>query len=165
MYERAALAPGARAASRYHPAVTSKVRICAVALLVAPLVGACGSGGDDGLVSGAKAGYVARIDPICTELQGKVGELGENPGQQAADIEAAVMRMREIQKPREDSERADLYIAAMENLYLSLQDVDQSRRVNDQPRAQRALEGARTNNETAAKAARDYGMVVCGRTL
>ena len=146
------------------PAVTnSKARLCVVGLFVALLAGACGD--DDGGISGAKAGYVAQIDPICTELQAKVGELGDNPEQQAKDIEAAVGRMRGIPKPREDSERADVYIAAMENLYLSLQDVDQSRRVNDTARAQRALEGARANNKTAADAAKEYGMVVCAREL
>ena len=108
---------------------------------------------------------MAQVDPICAELQGKIGDLGQDPEKQAAEIEAAVGRMRGIPKPAEDSERADLYIAAMENVFLSLQDVDQSRRVNDQARAQRALEGARTNNQTAAKAAKDYGMVECARPL
>ncbi len=116
-------------------------------------------------MSGAKATYVAQVDPICAELHDDIGELGQDAGKQAEEIEKAVERIRGVSKPREDSERADLYIAAMENLYLSLQDVDQSRRVNDQPRAQRALEGARANNDTAAKAAREYGMVVCARPL
>ena len=145
------------------PAVTnSKARLCVVGLFVALVAGACG---EENELSGAKAAYVAQIDPICTELQAKVGELGDNPEQQAKDIEAAVGRMRGIPKPREDSERADVYIAAMENLYLSLQDVDQSRRVNDTARAQRALEGAQVNNKTAADAAKEYGMVVCAREL
>ena len=116
-------------------------------------------------MSGAKAAYVARVDPICTELQGKIGDLGENPEQQAADVEAAVARIREADKPRDDSSIADLHIAALENLYLSLQDVDQSGRVNDQPRAQRALETAQINNRNAADAAEDYGMVVCAQEL
>ena len=154
----------AGAAPRYHPAViNSKARLCVVGLFVALLAGACGD--DDGGVSGAKAGYVAQIDPICTELQAKVGELGENPEQQAKDIEAAVGRMKGVSKPREDSERADVFIAAMENLFLSLQDVDQARRVNDQARAQRALEGARANAKRAADAADEYGMVVCAEEL
>lgn len=105
------------------------------------------------------------MDPICTELQAKIGELGENPEQQAADVEAAVMRMKSASKPKDDSVIADRYIAAMENLYLSLQDVHQSRLVKDQPRAQRALEGARANNKNAASAAEEYGMVVCAREL
>ena len=141
----------------------SNARRCVVAVFVALLAGACGS--DPGGLSGAKAGYVAQIDPICTELQAKVGDLGDNPEQQARDIEAAVGRMKGIEKPREDSERADLFIAAMENLYLSLQDVHQSRLVNDQPRAARALEGARVNAKTAADAADEYGMVVCAQEL
>ncbi len=146
------------------PAVTiSRARICGVALLVAPVVGACGS--DDGGISGAKAAYVAQVDPICAELHNDIGELGQDPAKQAEEVEKAVTRIKGVSKPREDSERADLYIAAMQNLFLSLQDVDQARRVNDQPRAQRALEGARTNNETVAKAAKDYGMVVCSRPL
>lgn len=140
----------------------SKARLCAVGLFVALLAGACG---EENELSGAKAGYVAQVDPICTELQAKIGELGDNPEQQAKDIEAAVGRIRAVSKPREDSERADVYIAAMENLYLSLQDVDQSRRVNDTARAQRALEGARANSRNAADAAKEYGMVVCAREL
>jgi hypothetical protein len=150
----------------YSPAVTaSRIRMCAVALFIAPVVGACGSGGDDGRLTGAKGAYAAQVDPICAELQGKIGELGQNPEQQARDIEEAVNRIRGVSKPAEDSERADLYIAAMENLFLSLQDVDQSRRVNDQARAQRALDGARANARTAAEAAESYGLVECAREL
>jgi len=116
-------------------------------------------------LSGAKAAYVAQVDPICAELHDKIGQLGENPEKQAADVEAAVMRIRAVDKPRDDSSIADLHIAAMENLYLALQDVDQSRRVNDQPRAERALETARLNNKKAADAAKSYGMVACAREL
>ncbi|MGI8984479.1 MAG: hypothetical protein ACR2HM_08115, partial [Acidimicrobiales bacterium] len=82
-----------------------------------------------------------------------------------AQIEAAVLRIKSAAYPKEDDQRAALYIAAMENLYLSLQDVHQSRLVNDQPRAQRALEGAVTNNETAAAAAKSYGLVDCAQKL
>jgi hypothetical protein len=143
----------------------SRIRICAVALFIAPVVGACGAGGDDGRLTGAKGAYAAQVDPICAELQGKIGELGQNPEQQAKDVEDAVNRIKAVQIPRNDDERARLYIAAMENLYLSLQDVDQSRRVNDQPRAQRALDGAQVNNRTAAEAAESYGLVECARPL
>ena len=141
----------------------SKARLRVVALFVALLAGACG--GDDGGLSGAKAEYVAQIDPICAELQDKIGNLGDNPQQQASDVEAAVMRMKSLSMPRDDSVIADRYIAAMENLYLSLQDVHQSRLVNDQPRASRAVETAQFNNQNAADAAEDYGMVVCARGL
>lgn len=150
----------------YSPAVTAfRIRICAVAAFIALVAGACGSGGDDGRATGAKGGYVAQIDPICKELQGKIGDLGQDPQKQAADVEAAVMRMKAIPIPNDDDQRAKLYIAAMENLYLSLQDVDQSRRVNDSTRAAKALEGANLNNETAAKAAKSYGMVECAQKL
>ena len=152
--------------SRYSPAVTAyRARICAVALFVAPVVGACGAGGDEGRATGDKGRYVDQIDPICAELQGKIGDLGQDAGRQSEEIQAAVGRMRSVSKPSEDSERADLYLAAMENLFLSLLDVDQARAVNDQPRAGRALEGARTNNQTAANAAKDYGMVECAKPL
>jgi hypothetical protein len=155
--------PGLRRAT-IPPVTVSKARLCVIALFVALLVGACGSGGDDGL-SGAKAEYVAQIDPICTELQAKIGDLGDNPEQQAKDVEAAVVRMKGVSMPRDDEAFADRYIAAMENLYLSLQDIDQARRVNDQPRAQRAVDGARANAKDAAKAAEEYGMVVCAEEL
>ncbi|MGI8807399.1 MAG: hypothetical protein ACR2KK_06090 [Acidimicrobiales bacterium] len=143
----------------------SRARNCAVAVFIALTAGACGAGGDDGVATGAKGQYVSQIDPICKELQPKVGELGQDPEKQAADIEAAVMKMKAIPVPKEDDQQAKLYIAAMENLYLSLQDVDQSRRVNDQPRATKALAGAKTNDETAAKAAKAYGMVECAQSL
>jgi hypothetical protein len=150
----------------YSPAVTAtKARVCAVAVFAALAVGACGSGGDDGRLTGAKGAYAAQIDPICTELQGKIGELGQDPEKQAADIQEAVNRMMAVPVPSNDDQRARLYIAAMQNLYLSLQDVDQSRRVNDPTRAAKALEGAKANNQTAAAAAKSYGMVECARTL
>ena len=126
------------------------------------MAGACG---EDSEITGAQAKYVAQVDPVCTELQAKIGNLGENPEQQAKDVEAAVNRIRTIEKPRDNSERADVFIAALENLYLSLQDVDQSRRVNDQARAQRALEGAQANAKRVADAADEYGMVVCAEEL
>jgi hypothetical protein len=116
-------------------------------------------------LSGAKAGYVAQVDPICADLERKLGELGENPEEQARDVEDAVNRIKGVNKPRDDSSIADLHIAALENLYLSLQDVDQSRRVNDQARAARALEGARANAKRASDAADSYGMVACAREL
>jgi phage-related minor tail protein len=134
-----------------------------VALLVAPVVGACGS--DSGGLSGAKAAYVAQVDPICAELQGDIGELGQEPAKQAEEIEKSVQRIRDVSKPRDDSILADRFIAAMQNLFLSLQDVDESRKVNDQPRAQKALDGVKANAEDAASAAKDYGMVVCARKL
>ncbi|MDP1806791.1 MAG: hypothetical protein Q8K72_16550, partial [Acidimicrobiales bacterium] len=86
-------------------------------------------------------------------MQGKIGQLGENAEQQAKDVEDAVNRMKQRAYPRDDDSVAARYIAAMENLYLSLQDVDQSRRVNDQPRAQRAVEGAQANAKRAQDAA------------
>ncbi|HEX2117969.1 MAG TPA: hypothetical protein VHF91_02200 [Acidimicrobiales bacterium] len=140
----------------------SRARLCVVALSVALLAGACG-GADE--LSGAKAGFVAQIDPICAELQADLGELGANPEEQAAQVEAAVMRMTAIERPAEDSVIVDRYIASMENLYLSLQDAHQARLVNDEPRAQRAIETARINNQNAAEAAEEYGMVVCAREL
>ena len=116
-------------------------------------------------MSGAKAGYVAQVDPICAELQTEIGELGENAEEQARAVEDAVNRIKSVSLPGDDSVIADRFIAAMENLYLSLQDVHQSRLVNDEPRAQRALETARINTKTAADAADEYGMVVCAQEL
>ena len=105
------------------------------------------------------------MDPQCAQLQDKIGQLGENAEQQAADVEAAVMKMKEAGAPRDDKSIADLHIAALENLYLALQDVDQSRKVNDQSRVDRALESVRLNNKKAADAAESYGMVACAREL
>jgi hypothetical protein len=142
-----------------------RIRICAVALIIAPVVGACGSGGDGDRLTGAKGDWAAHVDPICAELQGKLGQLGENAEQQAKDVEDAVNRMKQRAYPRDDDSVAARYIAAMENLYLSLQDVDQSRRVNDQPRAQRAVEGAQGNAKRAQDAAKQYGLVECAEDL
>lgn len=143
----------------------SRIRIAAVALLIAAVVGACGSGGDNGRLTGAKGAWAAHVDPICADLQGKIGQLGENPEQQAKDVEAAVQQIKQKAYPKEDDQRAALFVAALENLYLSLQDVDQSRRVNDQPRAQKALEGAKANAKTAQDAAREYGLRACAEDL
>jgi len=150
----------------YSPAVTaSRARICAVAAFAALAASACGAGGDDGRLTGAKGAYAAQLDPICADLQGKIGDLGQDPEKQAAAVEAAVTQIKAVPVPKDDDQRARLYIAAMENVYLGLQDVDQSRRVNDQPRAQRALDGVKVNNKTAADAAKSYGMVECARQL
>jgi hypothetical protein len=150
----------------YSPAVTaSRARTCAVAVFAALVVSACGAGGDDGRLTGAKGQYAAQVDPICAELQGKIGELGQDPEKQAADVEDAVNRIKAVTMPREDDERARLFIAAMENLYLGLQDVHQSQLVNDQARASRAREGLQVNSKTAADAAESYGMVECARQL
>jgi hypothetical protein len=73
--------------------------------------------------------------------------------------------MKSAEIPRDDEAIAKRFIAAMENLYLALQDVDQSRKVNDQPRAQKAVATAKLNAEAAAKAAKSYGMVECAQTL
>jgi hypothetical protein len=143
----------------------SRIRIAAVALFIAPVVGACGSGGDDGRLTGAKGAWAAQVDPICAELQGKIGQLGENAEQQAKDVEAAVLRIKGANYPKDDDQRAALFVAAMENLYLSLQDVHQSRLVNDQPRAQRAIESAQFNADKAQKAAEEYGLVECAQDL
>jgi hypothetical protein len=156
--------PGLRRASI--PAVTtSKARNCVVALSVALLVGACGSGGDNGRATGAKGTYVAQVDPICKDLRSQVGDLGSDPGKQAAAVEAGVNKIKAVTKPAEDSERADVFIAALTNTYLSLQDVDQSRMVNDKVRADKALVGAKANSAKAAAAAKLYGMVECAQPL
>jgi hypothetical protein len=142
----------------------SKIRICAVALFIAVLSGACSSSNDN-KATGAKGTYVAKIDPICADLQSKIGDLGQDPGKQAQVVQDAVSKMKTIPVPSNDDQRAHLFIAAMENLYLSLQDVDQARSVNDQTRATTALATVRKNDQTAADAAKSYGMVVCARKL
>jgi hypothetical protein len=105
------------------------------------------------------------VDPVCKQLNDQVGELGNDPAKEAAAIEAAVDRIKAVSKPKEDSERADVFIAALTNTYLSLQDVDQSRRVNDKTRADKALVGAKANAVKAAAAAKLYGMVECADPL
>jgi len=145
---------------------SSRARFGVATLFVALVAGACGAGGDDGRATGAKGTYVAQVDPICKELPGQVGgELGKDPGKQASAIEAAVVKIMAVPQPKEDNDRAQLFIAALNNVNLSLQDVDQARRVNDQPRAQAALAGAKANAEKAAKAAKEYGMVECAQQL
>jgi hypothetical protein len=142
---------------------TSLFRNCVVALFVALLVGACGSSNK---ISGAKAAYVAQVDPICKNLRSQLGgDLGSDPGKQAAAVADAVAKIMAVPKPKEDSERADVFIAALNNVNLSLQDVDQSRMVNDQTRAQKAVDGAKANAKTAAAAAKQYPMVECAQTL
>ena len=141
---------------------TSQARNCAVALFVALLVGACSSSNS----GGAKGAYAAKVDPICKDLQAKVGtDLGSDPAKQAAAVDEALTKITAISKPRDDSSQADLFIAALQNTGLSLQDVDQSRIVNDQTRAAKALAGAKANAKTAANAAKQYGMTTCAQVL
>jgi hypothetical protein len=157
----------AGAASRASVAAVtaSRIRISAVALLIAAVGGACGSGGDGGRLTGAKGTYASQVDPICKDLQNKIGQLGDNAEQQAKDVQDAVGRMKAVQIPRDDEAIAKTFIAAMENLYLALQDVDQSRKVNDQPRAEKAIATAKFNAQAAATAAKSYRMVECAQTL
>ncbi len=151
----------------YSPAVTaSRTRLCAVALFAALAAGACSSGGGDGRATGAKGTYVAQVDPICADLRAKLGgELGKDPAKQATEVEAAVQKIMAVKKPAEDSERADLFIAAMQNLYIALQDIDQSRIVNDATRVTKAQGYVTTATKTAASAAKSYGMVECARSF
>ena len=132
------------------------------ALFVALVIGACGS---PNALSGAKASYVAQVDPICRDLRAQVGDLGQDAGKQAADVQAAVNKIKAVKEPSEDSERADLFIASLTNTYLSLQDVDQARQVNDTTRAATALTGAQANAKKAAAAAKLYGMKECSQPL
>jgi len=140
---------------------SSRARFCVATLFVALIASACGAGGDDGRATGAKGAYVAQVDPICKQLRPQVTDLGADPAKQASAIEAAVVKMMAIPKPKEDSDRADLFITALNNVNLSLQDVDQSRIVKDQARATKALAGAKLNVAKSAAAAKQYGMVEC----
>ncbi len=144
---------------------TSRLRICTVALFIALVAGACGAGGDNGRATGAKGTYVAQVDPICKQLQPQVTDLGTDPGKQASAIADAVAKIMAVPKPKEDSDRADLFIAALNNVNLSLQDVNQSRIVNDTARANTALAGAKLNATRADAAAKQYPMVECAQTF
>jgi hypothetical protein len=145
---------------------TSNVRNCVVALFVALLVGACSSGSSSSKATGAKGTYATQVDAICKTLQSQVGtDLGSDPGKQAAAIADGVGKISAVSKPGEDSEVADLFIAALNNVNLSLQDVDQARMVNDQTRANTALAGAKSNATKAAAAAKMYGMTTCAQTV
>jgi hypothetical protein len=105
------------------------------------------------------------VEPICAEMRAKVGTLGDDPAKEAEAVNDGVMRIKEIKAPAEDSEKAEVFVQALNNVQLALQDVDQSRMVNDQPRAARALATAKQNADMAAKTADDYGFVGCGRSL
>ena len=141
---------------------TSSVRNCVVALFVALLVGACSSSSG----GGAKGTYATQVDAICKGLQAQVGtDLGTDPAKQATAIADAVGKISAVSKPKDDSEQADLFIAALNNVNLSLQDVDQARMVNDATRANTALVGAKANAAKAAKAAKAYGMTTCAQPV
>jgi hypothetical protein len=140
------------------------VRSAFVLAVVALVGGACGSGSNP-KPSGAKAAYIAKVEPICAEMKAKIGTLGDDPAKDAAAVDDGVQRIKAIKPPADDLEQADVFVQALTNVQLALQDADQSQQVNDQPRAARAVSRAKENANTAAKAAKTYGFVGCANSL
>lgn len=134
-----------------------------VLVAVTVLGGACSSSNTP---SGSKAGYIAKVELVCAEMHEKVGTLGNDPEKEATAVNDGYMKIKDIKAPNEDLEKLQVFVESLNNLQLALQDVDQSRRVNDQARAQRALANAKDLANKAAKAAKDYGFTgVCSRSL
>lgn len=141
---------------------TSKARNCFVALSVALLVGACSSSNS----GGAKGTYAASVNSICRSLQKQIGDtLGSDPGKQALAVADAVAKITAVPEPRDDSDIADLFRAALNNTGLALQDVDQSQMVNDTTRATKAMATVKSDAKAAQAAAKSYPLTTCAQGL
>ncbi len=144
----------------------SLIRMSCAAAVAAILLGACGSGDDEGL-SGPKARLAAEADPICAETREKVGDLGSDPAAERDAVQSAADRLKALPIPNEDEADYIVFYTHVGNLAMSLDDLAQSRLVEnpDPGRASTALDRARQSNEEVKKAAADYGLVECSQGL
>ncbi len=137
---------------------------CAVAVAVFLLAG-CGTDAEE--LSGAKARVVAEADPICEETREKVGDLGSDPAAERDAVQSAADRLKALDAPGEDETQYKVFQTHVQNMALSLEDMNQSRLVQSpsQERTQTALDRARQSHEQAKEAALKYGFVECSQGL
>ena len=141
--------------------MTRLARISALGVLAALALAACGDA-EEGQ-SGPQKEHTQRVDAICEETQDKVGTLGDDAAADRDAVRSAAERFRSFNAPSEDETVWQRFVVESENLWLTLEDVAQSRdpSTNDRPRAEEALTRARDTNARLAQLARDYGMSTC----
>jgi hypothetical protein len=136
---------------------------CAAAAAMFLLAG-CGAG-DDGGLSGAKANFAAEVEPICAETRQKVGQLGDDPVADRDAVQSAVDRFEALNPPGEDETTFRLFRLHLQNMALALEDLNQSRIVNNPERANTALQRAGESHDLAKEQARGYGFTECSQGL
>lgn len=145
---------------------TSTTLAGVVAAMVTVLVlGACSGDEQTGKPGGARGRYIDQVDPICEELNAKIGRLGDDALKQRDEINAALDRINAIPPPGEELDKLKVFLIELNNAALALEDVNQSRLVNNQGRVDTALQTARESDEQAADAADGYGFEQCSQRL
>ncbi|MCA1693067.1 MAG: hypothetical protein LC733_13055 [Actinobacteria bacterium] len=136
------------------------MRMTALGLLAALALTGCGGG--EG-VGGPQKENAAKADAVCEETQDKVGTLGDDAGADRDVVRAAAERLATFDAPSENETTWLRFVRETENLWLSLEDVAQSRdpSTNDRARAERALVRVRETNTRLAEHAEDYGIETC----
>ncbi len=140
------------------------VRWVALSLLVALALSACGD--EEETVSGPQREQAQRADVICREVQRRVGpNLGDDPAAERDAVRSAADRFLAMNAPSENETTWMRFVQETNNLWLSLEDVAQSREpgVEDRARADRALQRARDTNSRIMELAREYGMTDCAQ--
>jgi hypothetical protein len=113
---------------------------------------------------GAVGAFIGKVDPICQEMQGAVGQLGDEAEKDRDAVQAGIGKIQALgEPPAEELERFQVFFARLQNVALALEDVNQARIQNDGPRAERALATAREQEDQVAQTARTYGMVECAQ--
>jgi len=145
--------------------VPMKVVVAASAMAVVLVVGACSGDKQSGKPGGARGRYVDQVDPICKDLQSKIGKLGDDALKQRDEVNAALDRIKAIRQPSEEIDKLRVFLTELNNTAIDLEDVNQSRQVNDQARVDTALRRAGEASRRAAKAAKAYGFSECSQAL
>ena len=140
-------------------------RLAATLGVAALVLGACGTDEGDSAPSGARAAYIAKADPICAEMRTAVGTLGDDAEKDRDAIQAALEKLNALKVPGEEDTVAKVFLNRLNNVSLSMEDLNQSRIQQDVPRANRALDNARQQDEQATDAARSYGFADCAKTM
>jgi len=128
-------------------------------------VGACAGDKRSGKPGGARGRYIDQVDPICKGLNATIGKLGDDALKERDEINAAVDAIRAIKPSGEERDQLEVFIIKLGNVALAMEDVNQSRRVNNQGRVDTALKLAHTLAGEAADSANGYGFEECSQPI
>lgn len=145
-----------------------KVRIGLVggAASLALVLAACGELDSGGELSGPQSRYVAQADAVCEETRAAVGgQLGVDPAKEFAALQLGIDNLKAIPQPSEDIDQLRVFLNHYNNARLSIQDLVESKIVNNAERADRALTRARESDKLAADAADSYGFEECNQGI